>query len=86
MPHKLKKFLKRNTEPLKDLDFMMLSRKYKELFQLKLSDDDRKQIIDRIEADTTFLSMNQLMDYSILIGIEEKVKGAKKVRKSNYGI
>jgi len=37
-------------------------------------------VLDTIEKDVQFLSQNNLMDYSILIGIEEIVKYA------NFGI
>jgi hypothetical protein len=66
----LVKFLKNNKETLKDLDFVNLSQRYKNLLRIKISDEDRKTLLDVIEKDSKFLCENDLMDYSVLMGIE----------------
>lgn len=71
MPLDLKQFLKKNDETLKDLDFINLTRKYSETFDLNLKENEHKAILKLIENDVEFLRCQHVMDYSILIGIEE---------------
>ena len=71
MPLGLKQFLKKNDETLKDLDFINLTKKYSEIFDLKLTENELKAILKIIENDVEFLRCQHVMDYSILIGIEE---------------
>lgn len=71
MPVNLKNFLKKNDETLKDLDFINLTIKYGKIFNLNLSNDKIRKILKFIENDVEFLREHNLMDYSILIGIEE---------------
>ena len=40
--------------------------------RINISDVDRKELIEIIEKDVQFLQVNNLMDYSILLGIEVK--------------
>ena len=53
------------------MDYVKLSKLHQEIFGLNINIYERKQIIDVIEHDTSFLQANNLMDYSILIGIEQ---------------
>ena len=69
MPPELKKFLKINSETLKDQDYLLLQN-YKE-FNLNITWQQKLQLIDIIQKDSQFLSDNYLMDYSILVGIEK---------------
>ena len=63
-------FLSTNQETLKDLDYMLLNQTYPGIFHLDLLSMDRDSILESIENDCRFLRANNLMDYSLLIGIE----------------
>ena len=63
-------FLQTNQETLKDLDYMLLNQTYPTIFHLNLLSFDRDLILESIENDCKFLRSNNLMDYSLLIGIE----------------
>ena len=63
-------FLQTNQETLKDLDYMLLNLTYPAIFHLDLLSTDRDSILLSIENDVRFLQANNLMDYSLLIGIE----------------
>lgn len=77
LPEAVSIFLKRNSEPLKDLDFLSLRKQYGKVFRIKLPILDRKHIVDLIEKDAHFLSGCNIMDYSILIGIEHVHKSRR---------
>ena len=68
LPTALQNFMKNNTNPLKDLDLIRLQKI--NIFKLNISEDDRLNILETITKDVEFLSLNNLMDYSLLIGIE----------------
>ena len=85
LPLKLQQFLKPNSEPLKDVDYVMLRQYFPSVFQLNLDPSDEQLILDALESDSKFLSNQGLMDYSILIGIEE-IKSERKVSKLGLGI
>jgi len=70
-PFYLKKFLKNNTKVLKDLDYVKLCKIHQSIFGLNITYYERKQLMEILERDTEFLRDNDLMDYSILIGIEQ---------------
>ena len=61
--------MKKNTETLKDLDFINLNQRFGDFLRIKITDDDRKLLIKIIEKDVKFLSDSGLMDYSLLLGI-----------------
>lgn len=54
----------------KDQDLLKILRQYPELLNLKL--EDRMQLIRQLERDSKFLAMHNIMDYSLLLAIEEK--------------
>ena len=70
VPFDLVKYLKTHKDTLKDLDFINLNKKYKNLLRIKITDQDRRKLIEVIEKDVKFLCDNELMDYSVLMGIE----------------
>ena len=62
------------SETLKDIDFLKMK------VHVNLPEENLKEINQIIELDVKFLRENQLMDYSILLGIElanKTLKGAK---------
>ena len=67
----MRAFLSKNTESLKDEDFLQLNYKFNELFHINLREEDRRELIKIIQRDTDFLARNNLMDYSLLLAIEE---------------
>jgi len=50
---------------------MKLIKEFPALFRLKLDEFERKGLLDKIEKDVQFLEQNNLMDYSLLLGIEQ---------------
>lgn len=59
---------------------MLLNQTYPAIFHLDLLSSDRDSILESIENDCRFLRSNNLMDYSLLIGIElnlTKYRGEK---------
>ena len=56
LPKKLSDFLEKNSETLKDLDFLQLSKKFGEAFYINISAEDRKLLSDMIERDSKFLA------------------------------
>lgn len=71
LPKKIQTMLNESSEPLKDIDFIYLREYYPKVFQMNFHPEDEQQILDSLEGDSTFLRDLKLMDYSILIGIEE---------------
>ena len=71
LPKDLQKFLGESSEPLKDLDYLYLSRNFSDVFKMNLNPTDEEAILHLLESDSHFLSRSNVMDYSILIGIEE---------------
>lgn len=71
LPRPLKQFLERNTETLLDQDFQKLTTNFKELFHINIRESDRKELLKIILSDVTLLAELNLMDYSILLAIEE---------------
>jgi len=61
-----------NHEPMKDLDFIHLNKSFKSHFGLKISNEDRTKLLDIIEHDVKFFADSNIMDYSMLIGVEER--------------
>lgn len=55
---------------MKDIDYVSLIKMHEHVFRLNITNYERKQILYMIERDAKFLCDNNLMDYSILIGIE----------------
>jgi len=51
---------------------MNLNSMFGNFLRINISDVDRKELIEIIEKDVQFLQVNNLMDYSILLGIEVK--------------
>ena len=68
--YKLKKFFNNNSKVMKDIDYVELTKMYEDVFRLNITNFERKLVLDMIERDVKFLSDQNLMDYSILIGIE----------------
>jgi hypothetical protein len=65
-----KKKVKTANMVLKDLDFVNYVRNHdSDLINLKA--DDRLDLIKQLDADTSFLEVQGLMDYSLLLAIEE---------------
>ena len=56
---------------MKDIDYVYLRSYYPEVFQMLLDPQDQSHILETLESDSQFLRDLKLMDYSILIGIEE---------------
>ena len=71
LPVGLEMFLNENGQTLLDVDFINLSKNFADLFLIKIENEDRKEILKIIEREANFLKENNLMDYSILIGIEQ---------------
>ena len=67
---RLTNLLKRNKQTLLDNDFVWLQSHFNS-FGLFLKDKDIAEIHKSLKADCEYLSQNDLMDYSILIGIEK---------------
>lgn len=51
LPSKIRKFLLKNKEVLKDLDFLNLSRRFQNSFQINISKNDRRKLLKIIEKD-----------------------------------
>lgn len=85
IPFELVKHLKNSSDTLKDLDFINLNQRFGNFLRIKITDEDRRLLIEIIEKDTKFLSENYLMDYSILLGIEVKGADYGEFRESNFG-
>ena len=73
-PNYIKKFLKSNTKVLKDIDYVKLCKIHQEIFGINITYYERKQLMEILEKDTEFLRDNDLMDYSILIGMEQIIQ------------
>ena len=71
LPVGLEMFLNENGQTLLDIDFINLSKNFADLFLIKIENEDRKEILKIVEREANFLKENNLMDYSILIGIEQ---------------
>ena len=67
---RLTKLLKCNNQTLLDNDFVWLQSHFNS-FGLFLKDKDIAEIHKSLKADCEYLCQNDLMDYSILIGIEK---------------
>lgn len=52
------------SETLKDTDFLKLK------FHVNLSEENLNELLEILDLDVQFLRENQLMDYSILLGVE----------------
>jgi len=74
--------MRKNEEPLKDIDFLQLMKEFPMIFRLKLNEFERKSLLDKVEKDVQFLQSNNLMDYSLLLGIEQVFKPPS----MNFGI
>ena len=66
----LKVFFEKNSETLKDMDFLHLLNQYEDVFKIKINNYQRNMLIQTIEREVNFLEQNGLMDYSLLVGIE----------------
>lgn len=71
LPEELKKALIKNSNTLKDVDFLQLSKNYPKLFRVTLPEADSKLVNQLIEKDSEFFRNNNIMDYSVLLGIEK---------------
>jgi len=52
------------SETLKDTDFLKLK------FHINLPEENLNELLEILDLDVQFLRENQLMDYSILLGVE----------------
>ena len=53
---------------LKDLDFINMN------YKIKLGKEKRKIFLKQIRSDAKFLSENEILDYSLLLGIHNRTK------------
>ena len=70
LPDIYREQIKNNNKTLLDQEFIKLSQMCS-IFNVNIDINDRKQIIDIIRKEVRFLAENNIMDYSILLGIEQ---------------
>jgi hypothetical protein len=68
-PVELKKYLQMNSNTLKDNDLRMLMQEFN--LELYILPSEQRRIIDILARDVAQLKKNGVMDYSLLLGIEE---------------
>ena len=71
VPKDLQMFLKSNKVALKDKDFLFLSSHFGRIYRVNLPKVVIQRLNTAIENDSGFLKKLNLMDYSLLLGIEE---------------
>ena len=70
IPDVLREQLKANKKTLLDQEFIKLSQNYPAVFGINIDAEERRKIIDIVREEVKFLKENNIMDYSILLGIE----------------